>query len=173
MRIGVERYDRKWVKKIFDLIGRKIHEPIEYIPNNKWTLINNSNLDSVRSAVVDSVVGHFSITDYRLKLVNFTYPLLKNRQVLVLPDKSEPLRTQVAFALKEVVSEFSLDVWLVVSSLFTIFMVYSLFGKATTNNNGLFSSLNSWQWMGHFTAQDAASITRSRSTAFRLHFIFM
>lgn len=148
MKIGLMSYNASPMRRIWDLISKEICEPLEFIPFGNWTIINGSIVDSVHYGIIDSHIFHWAMSSARSKYVQFSYPIRHNYLVLVLPN-TKVVSSRIATNWQSTISMFSTNVWLVISLLFIMLLLYNWLGSSPISipdgqRDG--SSVGVWEW---------------------------
>ena len=166
-RVAVDAVNKPFLKDVWRAIGVGLSEPLEIVPVEVWNPLEESNLDAFLNASdVDALVDMWYVSSSRMQRFQLSVPLPTGRTVFVTVE-SLHVHTPSAelFTTVAELSVYSTELWLILLSVFSMFLLLSLLITARRRSNQS-HHLTGWTWFGHFWLQNTASSQR-RSNAMK------
>lgn len=164
MKIGVPRLYQNSTDcaLIWQLLVSRINQTVELVSEAEYSDMNNlSTFGALLASKIDVIICPWLITDLRLPLVNFSFPVgLEELTLRITSEDHGFAKPSVSSLLvpRSILSVFKPAVWQVLAMLFIGMLLASTNLILSKNlNHQQRQRLGSWRWFSHFTSQDTTS----------------
>lgn len=161
------------LNSLWSLIGAELGEEIEYVDVEDWTAENRNISDwdalSQNTRGIDATNMIKAVTRENQIVVNFTWPLLSDPRIFVLPSnqtvKDVSLINRIIPSAE--LSVFKPSMWITIIALLTFCILCVVFARCLRSKSDS-ASVTVWMWYAHFMLQN--TLSNFKTGAENIHF---